>query len=37
MTVQMNVAEAKTKLSDLLAVDDASEEVIIARGDVPAA
>lgn len=37
MTVQMNVAEAKAKLSELLAAVDAGEEVIIARGGVPAA
>ncbi len=37
MTVQMNVAEAKAKLSALLAAVDAGEEVIIARGGVPAA
>jgi antitoxin (DNA-binding transcriptional repressor) of toxin-antitoxin stability system len=32
LTVQMNVAEAKAKLSKLLAAVDAGEEVIIARG-----
>lgn len=37
MTVQMNVAQAKAKLSELLAAVDAGEEVIIARGGVPAA
>ena len=37
MTMQMNVAEAKAKLSELLAAVDAGEEVIIARGGVPAA
>lgn len=37
MTVQMNVAEAKAKLSELLAAVDAGEDVIIARGGVPAA
>lgn len=37
MAVQMNVAQAKAKLSELLAAVDAGEEVIIARGGVPAA
>ncbi|WP_237168594.1 type II toxin-antitoxin system Phd/YefM family antitoxin [Paracoccus shandongensis] len=37
MTVQMNVAEAKARLSELLAAVEAGEEVIIARGGVPAA
>ncbi len=37
MTVQMNVAEAKAKLSELLAAVEAGEDVIIARGGVPAA
>ncbi|MCA1775785.1 MAG: type II toxin-antitoxin system prevent-host-death family antitoxin, partial [Loktanella sp.] len=32
----MNVAEAKGKLSQLLAAVDAGEEVIIARDGVPA-
>ena len=35
--MQMNVAEAKSKLSELLAAVDAGEEVVIARGGVPAA
>lgn len=35
--VQMNVAEAKAKLSQLLAAVDAGEDVIIARNGVPAA
>ena len=35
--MQMNVAEAKAKLSRLLAAVDAGEEVIIARDGVPAA
>lgn len=35
--MQMNVAEAKAKLSQLLAAVDAGEEVIIARDGVPAA
>ena len=34
--MQMNVAEAKGKLSQLLAAVDSGEEVIIARGGVPA-
>lgn len=37
MTLQMNVAEAKAKLSQLLAAVEAGEEVIIARDGVPAA
>lgn len=37
MTVQMNVAEAKAKLSELLAAVEAGEDVIIAQGGVPAA
>lgn len=35
--MQMNVAEAKGKLSQLLAAVDAGEDVIIARDGVPAA
>jgi prevent-host-death family protein len=35
--MQMNVAEAKAKLSQLLAAVDAGEEVVIARDGVPAA
>lgn len=35
--MQMNVAEAKAKLSQLLSAVDAGEEVIIARDGVPAA
>lgn len=35
--VQMNVAEARAKLSQLLAAVDAGEEVIIARNGIPAA
>ncbi|MFG6082169.1 type II toxin-antitoxin system Phd/YefM family antitoxin [Paracoccus litorisediminis] len=35
--VQMNVAEARAKLSQLLAAVDAGEEVVIARDGVPAA
>ena len=35
--MQMNVAEARAKLSQLLAAVDAGEEVIIARDGVPAA
>jgi len=34
---QMNVAEARAKLSQLLAAVDAGEEVVIARDGVPAA
>lgn len=35
--MQINVAEAKSKLSELLAAVDAGEDVVIARGGVPAA
>lgn len=35
--IQMNVAEARTKLSQLLAAVEAGEEVVIARDGVPAA
>jgi prevent-host-death family protein len=35
--MQMNVAEAKGRLSQLLAAVDAGEDVIIARDGVPAA
>ena len=35
--MQMKLAEAKAKLSQLLAAVDAGEEVIIARDGVPAA
>ena len=35
--MQMNVAEAKSKLSELLAAVKAGEDVVIARGGVPAA
>lgn len=35
--MQVNIAEAQAKLSDLLAVVDAGEEVIIARDGVPVA
>ena len=36
MTVQVDVSEAKAKLAELLAAVVAGEEVIIARGGVPA-
>ena len=36
MAVQMNVAEAKAKLSELIARAEAGEKVIIARDGVPA-
>jgi prevent-host-death family protein len=36
MTVQMNIAEAKAKLSELVARAEAGEEVVIARDGVPA-
>ena len=35
MTVQMNIAEAKAKLSELVARAEAGEEVIIARDGKP--
>jgi prevent-host-death family protein len=35
MTIQMNVAEAKAKLSELIAAAERGEEVIIARGGQP--
>jgi prevent-host-death family protein len=35
--MQMNVAEARAKLSQLLAAVDAGDEVVIARSGVPAA
>ncbi|MES1201296.1 MAG: type II toxin-antitoxin system prevent-host-death family antitoxin [Pseudomonadota bacterium] len=36
MKVQMNIAEAKAKLSELVARAEAGEEVVIARDGVPA-
>jgi prevent-host-death family protein len=36
MTIQMNIAEAKAKLSELIAKAEAGEEVVIARDGVPA-
>lgn len=36
MTLQMNVADAKAKLTKLLAAAQAGEEVIIAKDGVPA-
>ena len=36
MTIQMNIAEAKAKLSELVARAEAGEEVIIARDGKPA-
>lgn len=35
MTTQVNVQEAKTRLSQVLALAEAGEEVLIARGGVP--
>jgi len=35
MTIQMNVAEAKARLSELIARAEAGEEVVIARGGKP--
>lgn len=35
--MQVNVHEAKTRLSELLAVAEAGEEVVIARNGAPAA
>lgn len=37
MTMQMNIAEAKAKLSELIAAAEKGEEVIIARGGQPVA
>ena len=37
MTIQMNIAEAKAKLSELVARAEAGEEVIIARDGHPVA
>jgi prevent-host-death family protein len=37
MTVQMNIAEAKAKLSELVAKAEAGEEVLLARGGKPVA
>lgn len=37
MTIQVNVGEAKTRLSELLARVEAGERVIIARGNEPIA
>lgn len=34
MTIQMNIAEAKAKLSELVAAAERGEEVVIARGGV---
>ncbi len=36
MTVQMNIAEAKAKLSELVTAAEQGQEVIIARGGQPA-
>lgn len=35
MTIQMNIAEAKAKLSELIARAEAGEEVVIARDGAP--
>jgi len=35
VTIQLNVQEAKTRLSQVLALAEAGEEVIIARGGTP--
>jgi prevent-host-death family protein len=37
MTVQMNIAEAKAKLAELVRRAEAGEEVLIARGGAPVA
>jgi prevent-host-death family protein len=37
MTIQMNIAQAKAKLSELVAQAEAGEEVILARGGKPVA
>jgi prevent-host-death family protein len=36
MTIQVNIAEAKAKLSELVARAEAGEEVVIARAGKPA-
>lgn len=36
MTIQLNIAQAKAKLSELVTRAEAGEEVIIARGGKPA-
>jgi prevent-host-death family protein len=35
MTIQINIAQAKARLSELVALAEAGEEVIIARGGKP--
>lgn len=35
MTIQVNIGDAKTRLSELLAKVDAGETLVIARGNVP--
>jgi prevent-host-death family protein len=35
MTIQMNIAEAKAKLSELIARAEAGEQVVIARDGTP--
>lgn len=37
MTVQMNIAEAKAKLSELVAAAETGEEVVLARSGRPVA
>jgi prevent-host-death family protein len=37
MTVQFNIAEAKAKLSELVARAEAGEDVVLARGGKPVA
>ena len=37
MTLTVNIGEAKSRLSELLARVEAGEEVVIARGNAPAA
>jgi prevent-host-death family protein len=36
MTVQMNIAQAKARLSELIALAESGEEVVIARDGKPA-
>ena len=35
MTIQINIAQAKARLSELVALAEAGEEVVIARGGKP--
>ena len=37
MAITVNIGEAKTRLSELIALVEAGEEVVIARGNAPVA